>query len=89
MRARLAAKKFYCRLLATEIPEHYHRDRGGWNWAAHAVDWLRNCRPASKYVVFRFADALGRLQFARLDFRRCNYVLTRICEYRRAKRQRN
>ena len=49
--ARCRGEKFYCRLLASEIPEYYHRGRGGWNWAAHAVDWLGNCRPAGKYEV--------------------------------------
>ena len=49
--ARCRGEKFYCRLLASEIPEYYHRGRGGWNPAAHAVDWLGNCRVAGKHEV--------------------------------------
>jgi hypothetical protein len=90
VRARCRGQKFYCRLLTTVNPEYYHRARSGWNWAAHAVDWLGNRRPAGKYEVLLFGDGLGRrLHFARLHFRRCNYVLTRICECRCAKRQRD
>ncbi len=88
--ARCRGQKFYC-LLAAEIPENYHRARSGWNWAAHAVDWLGNCRIAGKYVVQLFGDNIARccLDFAYLCLGLDYYILARISKCRCAKRQRD
>lgn len=86
----IAAKKPY-RLLASAIPDHVHRDRGGCNWGSHAVDWLGNGRARDKYVDLFFVGQLLSLclHFGRLRLRRRHYIFTRISECRCAKRQRD
>src|SRR4030095_14360444 len=76
---------------AIVVPGDKNRDRGGWYWDGHAIDWLGNGRGRDEDVDSLFEGESLRLSlhFAQLWLRRRNYILTRISQGRCAKCQRN